>query len=470
MAPPENIRTNDLVLELIKKLQNGPTFPQKAFVDSKYSYSDVYAIAASLKALLSNLELKNNIIGLFTENKAIIAASIIAVMESDYILAMPYAFSQQAFAQMHQTMGLSAAIVDSPQILPPDVMPLRPELGNISEKYSASTAEIDLDKEIVSFYTGGSTGKPKGWAKSIRNMFSEAINLSLKYKIQPEDCFLATVPPYHIYGFLFSVLTPFISSSSVAAEISTYPHTIISEIQKQAATVLVSIPVHYRILNGYDIPRFKLRIAFSSAGILDKDDGIAFSRQSDVEVIEVYGSTETGGIAYRSRLKGEEAFTPFETIDWHIKNETLYIRSDYISKAVAMDSDSFYKIEDRVTLCGENSFQVLGRSDGIVKVGGKRVDLEGICEIIKKIPGVKDAVVLSFPATPGRENTIAALVAGKVDRRVVLQNLNGTIESQAMPRIVRTVDAIPVTATGKYDKTSIEQLLRADHDEIKSLI
>ena len=67
-------------------------------------------------------------------------------------------------------------------------------------------------------------------------------------------------------------------------------------------------------------------------------------------------------------------------------------------------------IESRIV--GTTALPLKGRADSITKVGGKRVDLEEICSLIKKEPGVADCVVIALPESRGREHRIARLDSG----------------------------------------------------------
>ncbi|MCP4754105.1 MAG: acyl-CoA synthetase, partial [Proteobacteria bacterium] len=207
---------------------------------------------------------------------------------------------------------------------------------------------------------------------------SEAIYLSNKFSISHDDRFVATVSPYHIYGLLFSVLIPLISSAGVLDDICTFPKEISSAIEKHSATVLAAVPLHYRVLHSHGIPGSSLRLAFSSAGVLAEGDNDAFFKQNGISVVEIYGSTETGGIASRRRTKGEAGFTPFDNIVWKIVDERLHVQSEFISPEIKKDSNGFFKTGDRARIIDENSFRLLGRSDAVTKVGGKRVDLDEI--------------------------------------------------------------------------------------------
>jgi len=452
-----------MLMENIEKIISGPSYPEKGFIISEYTYDEVYKIASELKQLFKSNNLKDDVICLFTENKALIAATILATIENGPEIALPFAYSKQAFFEMHGVLGFNAVIVDKEIEMPEGITLLKPEISKSSDYLRPDISFVDPDREFVHFYTGGSTGKPQRWSKSLKNLFSEAISHAAAFHISEADTFLATVPPYHIYGFLWSVLIPFVSSASVVANVYTYPHEIVTAIQKNNVSVFVSVPMHYRLINGNNLNNHYLRLAFSSAGTLDIEDGVAFTNGSGVCLHEIYGSTETGGIASRCRAEGDIFFTPFAHVDWYIKNEQLFVRSDGISSGVDKNQEGFFHLGDRVFQINDNSFELLGRSDGVVKVGGRRVELNMICEKMKSLPDVTDVVVISLPTKTGRENMIAALVVGDnegFDKHYIRQKLSSLLEPYAIPRIIRVVEKIPATATGKYDRIAIEQLLQ----------
>jgi len=81
---------------------------------------------------------------------------------------------------------------------------------------------IDPDNHFLRLFTGGSTGKPKVWSKSPRNLLTEAFYIRETFSLSDKDIFVATVPPYHIYGLLFSILVPFVSHARILPDIYTF--------------------------------------------------------------------------------------------------------------------------------------------------------------------------------------------------------------------------------------------------------
>lgn len=446
-----------MLKQKLEKIMAGPENPDTAFIISSYTYGDVYAMAKDLKTTLAGYE--GNIC-LFTENKAVIAASILASLASDFTVILPYALSSQALQEIQNLFHVDTMITDQADINLSGINPVIPKLDNVGP-FSLPLAKSP-DTPFLNFFTGGSTGRPKVWKKTARNMFGEAFFLTEKFNIDRNDCIMATVPPYHIYGFLFSIMVPFVSLSGVMADIYSFPQEIRNGLQKNTPTILASIPMHYRILKGGEIPGDSLRMAFSSAGKLDDADADYFYHKTGTELFEIYGSTETGGIADRCRARGETSLEAFEIIDWKVVHERLYVRSPFISPDIAVDSEGFFQTGDRVVKHDEKHFSLLGRADGIVKVGGKRVDLEDVRNRITQIKGVTDAVVFAMEGEKGRESRICAMVQGKIDKKYLIDSIFQQVEPYAMPRDIRVVEKIPFSSSGKYDRKSLEKYFMSE--------
>jgi acyl-coenzyme A synthetase/AMP-(fatty) acid ligase len=225
--------------------------------------------------------------------------------------------------------------------------------------------------------------------------------------------------------------------------------------------VLIGVPIHYRALKSDDLQHFSLRLALSSAAPLDSEDAASFLQKTGLAIAEIYGSTETGGMATRSYGSDHGSWEPFSCIDWKIFSDRLYVRSDFVSPDLPRDEEGFFMTADRVAKAGVKRFKFLGRVDHIVKIAGKRVDLEEIREKIKRIAGVNDAYVTVAPWNGGRQAAIAALVASDLPTRKLSAAIRSMDNPYGRPRRIRVVKAIPVLSNGKIDRQRIDQLLFA---------
>ena len=452
--------TDTRLTERMTRLLTAPAIPQNTFIENQTSYQALYDLAYGLKGALADFRDPLEPVCLYTEEKALTAAAMLAAAALDTpTLLLPYALNPNVLREIHASTGARRVITDRPDDLPSTMQAVNITPAGFPD---AGLRPAPMDKVMVRLFTGGTTGKPQVWPKTVGNLFGEAFFMLVNFGISENDRFVAMTVPYHIYGLLFAVLVPLAASAGVNAGVSVYPDEIIAAIRRHKATVLAGVPMHYRVLRNVAIKGGRLRLAISSAGRLEPEDGAAFFRQTGIGVTEVYGATETGGVATRNRALGETGLTPLASVKTRITGERLYVRSPYLSPNLATDAKGFFLTGDRVRQDAGGGFVLMGRADGIVKVGGKRVDLEGVQSCLKDLSGIADALVLSLPAGRGRENEIVAVVEGDIDPAEIRQALADNVEPYALPRRIVTVDKIPMSAAGKYDRQAAATLFSGD--------
>lgn len=426
------------------------------FIYSGYTFKEIFELAAGIKNQLSNLK-DHDSVCLCAEDKAFFTASLIASLSGGPSLILPYSSSRMVLQEARNTVKFNTILTDSTTMTDGEFEIITP--GMCREKNTEIFPDIDLDAPFLKLFTGGSTGAPKIWSKTPRNIFMESLYHSRKHQITNKDIILSTVPPQHIYGFLFSISVPFISSARVYNRVCTFPQEIINAIKECSPTILVSVPIHYRSLNSVGINKYSLRFALSSAGMLDEKDGESFYNHTGVPIYEVYGSTETGGIAYRCRARAETLWSPFDCLEIKVDDERLCVKSDFNSPELPRDKDGFYRTGDRA-VSDKNKFIMLGRVDGIVKVAGKRVNLNEIQNKLELIPGISEAYIISLSTKKARENEIGAVVVSSIDEQSIRNELSNVLEPHSMPKLIKIVEKIPSTTTGKYDRQAIAAMFK----------
>ncbi len=433
--------------------------PEHQFIAGAATRKEVYDLAAKFLGCFLELDAKKPVC-LAAEGRDIIAAALLAAAASGRVLALPHSFSARALRQMQDLTGFRTAIVDVHRELSHGTRCITPEDTEKFTPVPLADCSVDPDAEIVKLFTGGSTGAAKIWSKTVHNIFSEARFMATRYGVCEDDRILATITPYHIYGLLFSVVIPLVAGAAIIAESPFFPAEIADCVEEHSATILASVPAHYRALGGRTLDS-SLRLAFSSAGMLPEDDNKTFCGQNRIEVVEVYGSTETGGLATRNRAVQERFFTPLEAVSWRIYKERLYVRSPFLSPDVPVDNENWFLCGDRVLQEGDKSFSLHGRADAITKVAGERVDLDEIRDLLQQQKGVAECVVIPLADSSGRGNRIVALVRSEEDSLDIAPLklvLSVSLEPAAMPKIIRLVSHIPVNKNGKYDREAITQL------------
>ncbi len=441
----------------LSALLEGPHDASQEFISGGTDFAELYALAGALHACFVEVEEKDIPICLAAEKREVIAAALLAALASGVKLVLPHSFSQAALLQMQEVTGFNVAVTDVARDFPDTTELLF--TGSISAGAGLPVPDLDPDAELLLLFTGGSTGTPRVWSKTAANIFGEARFMADQYGLGRGDCIVATVTPCHIYGLLFSVVIPLLAAVPVAAETPSFPAEIADCVKEHAATVLVTVPAHYRIIRERRL-HSTLRLAFSSAGMLEQKDNELFCETNAVGIVEVYGSTETGGLAARNRADGESFFTPLPPVSWKIAERRLLVKSPFLSPDLPRDEEGFFLSGDLVEQQGEAAFSLHGRADSVTKVGGERVDLDEVRAAVYQQPGVKECVVLALEDGRGRGSRIAALVRGEALEPDLLRSaLAETLEPSARPKRILVVNEIPVAANGKYDRAAVIALL-----------
>jgi len=432
-----------------------PADLDRPFAGTEASYGRVYGLA---RALLEQLDGAAGPVCLASTDRALTAAGLLCSLAGGPELVLPHDTSAAVLAEARAVTGFTVLLGDDG----PAQLSGVTRLGVPESTVVADPPDLirQSEKPFLALFTGGSTGRPQVWTKTPANLLGEAGHQAERFGIAPEDVFLSCVPPQHIYGLLFSVLLPLIRGAQVLPASAYLPAEIAGLIQSAGPTVFVSGPAHYRALRETALEAPRLRIALSSGGMLDEADSLRFSRQTGIGVTEVYGSTETGGIATRCRAAGEVDWTPLSGVRWAITGERLQVASDFLSPELERDAAGLFTTGDRAEPRPDGRFALLGRADGIVKVAGKRVDLLEVEQKLASLDGVDDAHVLAHDSQ-GRGSEVIALVVGTRPEAEIRAALALELPAQALPRRLLVVEAIPTAATGKRDKRAIEALVQS---------
>ena len=431
---------------------------ETAFSSDGTTFDSVAARAAGLCDLVSR-DGTPACVCVASEDRVDVAAAMLAALWGGIEVIFPSALTPEALVATCAARPSSHWIGPSHWLATAaGTSAVRIDAASVSATWQRlSLAELDVPR--VFLQTGGSTGQPRLWEKTPRNLVGEVVAHVHSLQVGPGDRILATVPPHHIYGLLFSVLLPLFSGATVERISPFFPREISERIEKTAATVLVSTPAHLRALAAAPPATHRLRLVLSSGAPLSPVDAAGFFDRTGLWPLEIYGSTETGGIAVRRQDVAEAAWAPLSGVECRMDGEVLAVRSAHVSGGARRDQDGFFRTADLATIHADGSFDLLGRDDGVVKVGGHRVELPAIERILISLDNVSDAVVLALPSESGRGQEIVALIAAKRSAEDIAFELRTRLAPPSWPRRLRCVDAIPTTPSGKRDRAAILQIL-----------
>lgn len=411
----------------------------------------------------------------FAERVGAHAGAFAARPETRWLLvsAHPLDFLVQLLALLHA--GKQA-------VIPPNTQP--GTLAQLAGAYDAvadappATASAPLTplsplvaaEAIVDLYTSGSTGDPKRVRKTLAQFEAEIGALEALYGAALGDAVIvATAPHQHIYGLLFRLLWPLAAGRAFDAATCAHPDTLGERLALLRDTALVSSPAQLARLPEL-VPLASLqpapRLVFSSGGPLPAATAAEFARQLGQAPTEVFGSTETGGIAWR-RQAGDDAWTPLPGVAVGADDDgALALRSPFLP------ANAPWRMDDAVDLLADGRFRLRGRLDRIVKIEEKRLSLPDLEARLGAHPWVAAAAAV---ALAGRRQTIGAALALTAEGRAQLaargrraaalelrRHLAEHFEAVLLPRRWRFPEQLPLDERGKLTQAALAALFAGD--------
>ena len=193
--------------------------------------------------------------------------------------------------------GVDAVLTDKPEAFAG-----LQTLAAAESNATGSDAVSQDDETAVDFFTSGSSGQPKRVPKAYAQLRLEVEALEQQWGVQLGDAMVAgTVPHHHLYGLLFRVLWPLSYGRPIHTPMCLQPTELRAAIGARRC-VIVSSPAFLSRLHAYEeLPTAAQAAAVFSSGAPLPDAAAQDLREKwGKPAIEVYGSTETGGIAWRA--------------------------------------------------------------------------------------------------------------------------------------------------------------------------
>lgn len=134
---------------------------------------------------------------------------------------------------------------------------------------------------------------------------------------------------------------------------------------------------------------------------------------------------------------------------------------DPIESAKMFRNGWFYP-GDLGSLTDENLLIISGRAYDVLNVGGGKLAAEKLEALLTSFPGISQAAAFVATSPRGVDEVWAAVVCReKFDTELVQAHCLRQIASHFVPSHVVTLEALPITATGKIDRQQLKQTIMA---------
>ena len=320
-------------------------------------------------------------------------------------------------------------------------------------EYQAS--QIPANQMAACLFTSGSTGAPmahfRNWGQIVESARVEAARIGAVLPGKP--AILGTVPAQHSYGFESTVHLPLQAGWSFAAERPFFPADVLDRLERlPRPRMLVTTPVHLRAMQGASHGQVMADLVLSATAPLPVELAQAIETLFDGPVHEIYGSTESGQVASRRTLDGDE-WLPLDGVQIGEQDGRAFAEGAYVNGRMFLS--------DQIRLCAGGRFVLLGRSVDMVNIAGKRSSISFLEGQLLDIEGVKDG---AFLVSDDQSNVAARVLAFVVAPGLTPEKINAAlrtrIEAVFLPRPLLMVDALPRDGNGKLPRLRLEALAR----------
>lgn len=352
-------------------------------------------------------------------------------------------------------------------------------------------------------YTSGTTGEPKGVLYSHRAIVLHTLAICLPdgFGLGEPDVILPAVPMFHANAWGLVHAAAMTGATLVLPGPRPTPERVAGLLQAEGVTFAAGVPtVWMGVLDELRAtPRtlaHKLRIHSGGAptppALLE-----AYRRELGVEILAGWGMTELTPVGLVCHPRGtmagwsdEELLpvrtsqgTPLPFVEARVVDGEgrpvpsdgatpgeLEVRGPWVTagyyRAGPGDAfrDGWLRTGDVATLDAWGYVRLVDRTKDLIRSGGEWISSVQLEHALMDHPAVAEAAVVAVPDPRWGERPLACVAlrpGARATAQELLESLAGRFPRWWIPDAVRFLDAVPRTSTGKFDKRSLREQVRA---------
>jgi acyl-coenzyme A synthetase/AMP-(fatty) acid ligase len=325
-------------------------------------------------------------------------------------------------------------------------------------------------KFAVAFYTSGSTSNPKQIIKPFEMLAKEVAFHRKRLAIDPDVVFLATIESHHMYGKLWRELLPNAVGCKIDPDVIFAPEQLLEKMRSAKKVFFVTTPTFLKhfcaYADQYDIPQNCVEIITSGA-LLDAETSFMAKHVFGVFPQEIFGSTETGGVAWR-----RQGNSCSDEYDWQVF-DPVKVKVDNLGQLVVRSPFSYkqnFVMGDGAELSPDGRrFKLLGRLDRMVKIAEQRVFLPEMEAKIRNLNEVDDVALVPFTGDKGPYIGAVVVVKSSMFKSHDAQSILAMrrlfipiFPKGTVPKRYRFVSRLPRNPQGKLVASEVKKLFAHD--------
>lgn len=381
----------------------------------------------------------------------------------------------------------------------PNTIDMLTSLVKYSEQYPK--VEITLDDVAALNYTGGTTGLPKGCVHTQRDMlYTSASSCTYVFQLSENDMGLVYWPSFWIAGEILCLLNPVISGATHIILGRWDPETVLIAIEKYRVSYINGgVDNMVELIETPNVKQYDLRsLRITAVSSLSKKLDINYRRiwkelTGSIMMEATWGMTETNTYDTFTSFMQEDDFdlnnrpvfvglpvpgTEFKVADYETGDllplgqegellvrtpallKSYWNKPEETSKAL---KDGWLSTGDMGLIDEEGYIHFLGRNKEMLKVNGMSVFPPEVEVILSKHPAVDANGIVGMPDDKKGEVPVAFVLVkkefkGKVSEESIQDWCKQNMATYKVP-IIKIVEELPMTATGKVIKVELQKRL-----------
>lgn len=358
-------------------------------------------------------------------------------------------------------------------------------------------AKVEPGDTAILIYTSGTTGAPKGVQLTHRgfNYMRLCEHLEPAYDWREDDVILTVMPVFHLVGTGLSVQALY-NGATVSVLPALDPGKLLQVLARDRPTICALVPTAIQMV--LDHPEAK-RADFSSLRLV-MYAGSAISSAllqraltgMKCRFMQFYGATESSGALTLLRPEQHDVHdearlrscgTPLPLIEFRIVDAEgrdvpegatgeFWVRTPTLfggywnqpQATAAVMRDGWYRTGDAGFRDRDGLLYIVDRVKDMIITGGENVYSAEVEQALARHPAVRQCAVIGLPDPKWGEKVTAVVIrsAGSAATpEELIAHCRTLIAGYKVPKEVRFVEALPMTATGKILKRAVRDQVLA---------